>query len=63
MVGRECQVITPVPAGGAGEVAYTIKGQREQGPARSADGSAIAKGQLVTVDRVLGSTLYVRPKS
>jgi hypothetical protein len=62
LAGREAEVITSIPAGGAGEVAYLVRGQREQGAARSADGSAIAKGRLVTIERVAGSTVYVRDK-
>ena len=62
MVGHEGAVITPIPADGTGEVAYTVKGQRETGPARSGDGSAIAKGRQIVIEKVVGSTLYVREK-
>jgi hypothetical protein len=61
-VGREAEVITAIPAGSVGEVAYVARGQRESGPARATDGAAIAKGTLVVIDKVLGSTLYVRRK-
>ena len=61
-VGREAEVITPIPESGTGEVAYLAKGQREVGMARSADGSAIPKGRLVVVEKVVGPTLYVREK-
>ncbi len=37
------EVITAIPADGAGEVAYVVKGQREQASARAVDGSEIAK--------------------
>jgi len=60
IVGREAEVITPIPAGGTGEVAYLAKGQREVGAARSADGSPIPRGQLVVVEKAVGPTLYVR---
>ena len=60
VVGREAEVITAIPAGGAGEVAYFVKGQRESGTARSSDGSSIAKGSTVVIERVAGSALYVR---
>lgn len=62
-VGREAEVITSIPAGGTGEVAYVVRGQREQGSARSLDGTAIARGQLVVIEKVLGQTAYVRVKS
>jgi hypothetical protein len=61
-IGREAEVITAIPKGGAGEVAYVVKGQREQASARAVDGSAIPRGQLVVVERVTGSTFFVRHK-
>jgi membrane-bound ClpP family serine protease len=62
IVGREGEVITAIPAGGTGEVACIVKGQREASAARSADGSAIPRGQVVLVEKVMGPTLYVRVK-
>lgn len=62
MVGREGAVITAIPADGTGEVAYTVKGQRESAPARSHDGTAIAKGRQIMIEKVVGSTLYVRER-
>lgn len=61
-VGREAEVITAIPPAGAGEVAYQVRGQRAVAPARRADGSAVAKGRIVVIDRVMGQTLFVRPK-
>jgi hypothetical protein len=61
-VGREAEVIVPIPAGGIGEVAYIMRGQREQSSARAVDGGAIAKGTAVVIDRVTGPTAYVRLK-
>ena len=61
-VGREAEVITAIPAGGVGEVAYIMRGQREQSAARSVDGEAIPKGFPVVIDRVSGPTAYVRRK-
>jgi membrane-bound ClpP family serine protease len=60
IVGREAEVITPIPAGGTGEVTYLAKGQREVGAARSTDGSPIPRGKLVVVEKAAGPTLYVR---
>lgn len=62
MQGREGEVITPIPQGGTGEVAYVVKGQREIGAARSEDGTAIGKGRLVVIQKAIGPTLYVREK-
>jgi len=57
--GLEGTVETPIPADGVGEVAVTIAGRRQTGPARSADGRAIAKHATVRIDRVMGSTFLV----
>jgi hypothetical protein len=62
-VGREAEVITTIPAGGIGEIAYIMRGQRESSSARSTDGEAIAKGSSVVIDRVSGPTAFVRRKS
>jgi len=62
IAGREAEVITTIPEHGTGEVAYTVRGQRETSPARSRSGAAIARGELVVVEVVSGNTLYVRPK-
>jgi len=61
-IGREAEVITAIPRDGLGEVAFVVKGQREQASARASDGSAIPRGRLVVVERVTGSTFFVRPK-
>jgi len=63
MVGREAEVITPIPAHGIGEVAVQMKGQRERASARTLDGSAVPRGQVVVIDKVTGSTVYVRPRT
>lgn len=62
-VGREAEVITSIPAGGTGEVAYMARGQRVQSAARSIDDGAVARGQLVVIEKVSGSTVYVRKKA
>ncbi len=59
-VGRVAEVITPIAEGGTGEIAYTAKGQRERAGARSVDGTAIAKGLSVEIERFVGATAYVR---
>lgn len=60
--GRDAEVITAIPAGAAGEVAYLMRGQREVSAARTVDGSALAKGAGATIERVSGALVYVRPK-
>jgi len=62
-VGRDAEVITAIPAGGVGEIAFVVRGQRDQAPARSTDGAAVPRGRVVVVDRMVGQTAYVRVKS
>ena len=61
-VGREAEVIVSIPAGGVGEVAYIMRGQREQSSARAVDAGGIPKGSAVVIERVSGPTAYVRRK-
>lgn len=63
LTGRDAEVITAIPEGGAGEIAVIVKGQREALPARRADGGAVSRGRLVVIEKVAGSTAFVRVKS
>ena len=60
VIGREAEVITAIPEGGVGEIAYIARGQRVSCSAKSVDGATIPKGSLVLVDKITGSTAYVR---
>ena len=62
LVGRAAEVLTPIPAGGAGEIAALVDGQRYTGPARHAEGQAVPRGALVTIVEVAGTTLLVTPR-
>ena len=62
-VGREAEVIISIPEGGVGEVAYIMRGQREQSSARAIDAAPIPKGSAVVIERVSGPTAYVRRKA
>ena len=59
LAGSPAEVITPIPAGGVGEVAALVEGQRYTAPARDRDGGALARGAAVTVVRMVGNTLLV----
>ena len=61
LVGASAEVITPIPAGGLGEVAYIKKGTRSNAPARSLDGQAIPRNSDVRIVSVSGTTLVVEP--
>jgi hypothetical protein len=63
VAGRDAEVITAIPENGAGEVAYQVRGQREVSPARSVSGHGIAKGRLVSIERVAGNAVFVRLKT
>jgi len=59
LVGHEATVITPIPAGGVGEIAYVQAGSRYTSPAREESGTAVANGKEVKITRVIGSQFYV----
>jgi hypothetical protein len=52
-------VITPIPAGGVGEIAYVQAGSRYSAPARTEDGTAFPNGATVKITRVVGTQFYV----
>jgi len=60
-VELEGEVITSIPAAGVGEVAFTAKGARRGGPARSADAVDLPQGTRVAIVRTEGTCLFVRP--
>jgi hypothetical protein len=61
IVGAIGEVITPIPAGKVGEVAIVARGTRLTSSARSADGTAIARGAIVKVTHIVGSVVLVTP--
>jgi membrane protein implicated in regulation of membrane protease activity len=60
LAGVEAEVLTPIPAGGVGEAAALVKGQRFTASAREEQGLPVPRGAIVTVVRLAGSTLIVR---
>ncbi|MEE9912254.1 MAG: NfeD family protein [Deltaproteobacteria bacterium] len=61
MVGCEAEVITPIPTGGVGEIAYVSKGSRYTAPARSIGNSEIKAHSAVRIDKIVGNTFFVKP--
>ncbi|HET7624938.1 MAG TPA: NfeD family protein [Verrucomicrobiae bacterium] len=59
LVGHVATVISPIPDGGVGEIAYVQAGTRYTAPARNETGKSIANGQTVTITRVIGPQFYV----
>ena len=60
LVGVPAEVITPIPAGGVGEAAAMVRGERFTAAAREVDGLDVPRGSVVTVVRYAGATLHVR---
>jgi membrane protein implicated in regulation of membrane protease activity len=60
IVGKDAEVITPIPENGLGEIAFTRRGSRFTAAARSESGAPVAKNAVVTVTRIVGHTHYVK---
>ena len=60
LVGKEAEVITPIPADGLGEIAYVRRGARFTASARSESGVAIQGRSVVTIVRIVGNTYHVK---
>jgi membrane protein implicated in regulation of membrane protease activity len=60
LAGVSAEILTPIPAGGVGEAAAVVHGERFTAAAREVDGLEIPRGAIVTVVRYAGATLYVR---
>jgi len=63
VVGREAEVITPIPAGGVGEIAYISRGARYTAPARSLSADEIKRDTIVRIEKVVGHTFFVKPSN
>jgi len=59
LIGQVASIITPIPAGGVGEIAYVQGGTRYTAPARTESGSAVPAGKPVRITRVVGTQYYV----
>jgi len=57
--GKTAEVIIPIPEDGLGQVAFVARGARTTWSARSADSKPIARGSVVTIQSVTGSTVIV----
>ncbi len=60
LAGVPAEILTPIPAGGIGEAAALVGGQRFAAPAREVDGLEVPRGASVTVMRFSGGTLVVK---
>ncbi|HXS68870.1 MAG TPA: hypothetical protein VN761_08500 [Candidatus Polarisedimenticolia bacterium] len=57
--GCVATVISAIPAGGVGEIAYVHSGIRYTAPAREEEGLAVGNGKAVTITRIVGQQCYV----
>lgn len=57
--GRSAEVVTPIGADVPGEIAYVAKGSRQTAMAKTADGTAIPRGSLVVIRRIVGQIAIV----
>jgi membrane protein implicated in regulation of membrane protease activity len=57
--GCVATVISAIPAGGVGEIAYVQAGTRYTAPAREEDGLSVGTGKAVTITRIVGQQCYV----
>lgn len=62
IVGATAEVITPIPAGGLGQIAFVARGGRVTYSARSEEETAIRRGTVVTIVDVVGNVALVRPR-
>lgn len=59
VAGLSATVITPIPPGGVGEIAYVQAGTRYSAPARTEHAEPVASGATVRITRVIGTQFYV----
>ena len=59
--GRSAEVSVAIPAGGVGQIALNVGGERTEHIARSADGGAVARGTQVVITGLGGDSVIVAP--
>jgi hypothetical protein len=57
--GMQAEVITPIPAGSVGEIAFVSQGGRVTYTAQSSNGEVIPRGATVVVEKVIGGIAMV----
>lgn len=59
-IGRDAEVITSIPKGGLGEIAFNNVSGRVKLAARSSSGEPIRYGEVVVVKRIVGRVAFVQ---
>lgn len=57
--GMQAEVITPIPVGSVGEIAFVSQGGRVTYTAQSSNGEAIPRGATVVIEKVIGGVAMV----
>ena len=60
VLGARAEVITPIPDGGLGEIAFVAQGARVTMTARSVEPGPLPRGATVVIDDRVGSVASVR---
>jgi membrane protein implicated in regulation of membrane protease activity len=63
LVGKTAEVSVGIPAGGVGQVALTVGGERSEHIARAAGGAAVPRGTEVVITALGGDSVVVSPAS
>src|SRR5262249_46751202 len=61
LIGTLAEVAVAIPKGGVGQVSLSAAGSRSEHIARSADGSALARGAAVVITGLGGDSVIVAP--
>lgn len=59
LIGQSATIITPIPEGGVGEIAYVQAGTRYTAPARSSQDQPVDRGKTVYIVRIVGAEFFV----
>jgi membrane protein implicated in regulation of membrane protease activity len=62
LIGHTATVTETIPQGGYGKISYVIHGNTHAAPAKSEDGNAIARRELVEIVYIEKNTHHVRRK-
>jgi hypothetical protein len=61
LVGTSAEVSVGIPAGGVGQIALNVGGERSEHVARSADGGALSRGAAVVITGLGADSVIVAP--
>jgi hypothetical protein len=61
LVGTSAEVSVGIPAGGVGQIALNVGGERSEHVARAADGRSLARGTVVVITGLGADSVIVTP--